>query len=130
MLSEVQDQMYAGKSYTRYPDLTRWANQGVLLLNTALTTTIGKTGTHYMLWQPFVVYVLDYLSWHNPGLIYAFLGKQAQTFMAGMTENNYKFIASHPASAAYNKLEKWDSQDLFKKISEQLHKSNGLKIEW
>ena len=130
MLSEVQDQMYPAGMTNWEPDLKRWANQGILLLNTALTTTIGKTGTHYMLWQPFVVYVLDYLSWHNPGLIYAFLGKQAQTFMGGMTENNYKFVATHPATAAYNKQEKWDSQDLFKKISEQLHKSNGLKIEW
>jgi uracil DNA glycosylase len=83
-----------------------------------------------MLWQPFVVYVLDYLAWNNPGLIYAFLGKQAQTFMGGMTENNYKFISTHPASAAYNKQETWDSQDLFKKVSEQLKKNNNLEIKW
>lgn len=130
MLQEVQDQMYPAGMTNWEPDLKRWANQGVLLLNTALTTTIGKTGSHYMLWQPFVVYVLDYLSWNNPGLIYAFLGKQAQTFMGGMTENNYKFVASHPATAAYNKLEKWDSQDLFKKIEKTLLSTNNMKIVW
>jgi len=130
LLSEVQDQMYEGKSYTWQPDLARWSNQGVLLLNTALTTTIGKTGSHYILWQPFIVYVLDYLAWNNPGLIYAFLGKKAQEFSDGMPNNCWKFMASHPAAAAYNKQEKWNSEDLFKKISERLHKNNNLKITW
>lgn len=130
MLSEVQDQLYKNDKYTWYPDLTRWSNQGILLLNCALTTTIGKTGTHYMLWEPFIVYVLDYLAWYSPGLIYAFLGKKAQEFMDGMPDNNWKFTASHPASAAYNKLEKWDSDNLFKKINDQLYKNNGEKITW
>ncbi len=130
ILKEVEEQCYPQGGYEWEPDLKRWSNQGILLLNTALTTTIGKTGTHYMLWQPFIVYVLDYLSWHNPGLIYAFLGKKAQEFMGGMTENNYKFIATHPASAAYNNAERWDSGNLFKKISEQLKKSNNLTVTW
>jgi len=130
MLSEVQDQLYPAGMTDWDPDLKRWSNQGVLLLNCALTTTIGKIGTHYMLWEPFIVYVLDYLAWHSPGLIYAFLGKKAQEFMDGMPTNNWKFTASHPITAAYNKQEKWDSEDLFKKISEQLHKNNNLKITW
>ena len=130
MLQEVQDQMYPQGMTDWDPDLKRWSNQGVLLLNTALTTTIGKVGSHSMLWQPFIVYVLDHLAWNNPGLIYAFLGKKAQDFADGMPENCWKFNASHPASAAYNKLDKWDSEGLFKKISEQLHKNNNLKITW
>ena len=130
MLEEVQDQIYPQGMTNWDPDLKRWSNQGVLLLNTALTTTIGKTGSHYILWQPFIVYVLDYLAWNNPGLIYAFLGKKAQEFSDGMPNNCWKFMASHPAAAAYNKQEKWNSEDLFKKISEQLHKNNNLKITW
>lgn len=130
IFKEVEEQFYPKGGYEWEPDLKRWSNQGILLLNTALTTTIGKTGTHYMLWQPFIVYVLDYLSWNNPGLIYAFLGKKSQEFMPGMTENNYKFTATHPASAAYNNAERWDSGNLFKKISEQLKKNNNLTITW
>lgn len=130
ILQEVESQMYPNGGYEWDLDLKRWSNQGILLLNTALTTTVGKTGTHYMLWQPFIVYVLDYLSWNNPGLIYAFLGKKAAEFMPGMTENNYKFVATHPASAAYANAERWDSGNLFKKISEQLKKNNNLTITW
>lgn len=130
MFDEVAQQIYPDGMPDWDPDLKRWANQGILLLNTALTTTVGKTGTHYMLWQPFVVYVLDYLAWHNPGLIYAFLGKKAQEFMDGMPDNCWKFKATHPASAAYNKAERWNSEDIFKKISEQLKKNNNLEIKW
>lgn len=130
MFKEVEEQMYPQGGYQFDPDLTRWSNQGILLLNTALTTTIGKTGTHYMLWQPFIVYVLDYLAWNNPGLIYAFLGKKAQEFMDGMPENCWKFKATHPASAAYANSEKWDSDGLFRKMSDQLRKNNNLEIKW
>ena len=54
-------------------DLKRWADQGVLLLNSAFTTTIGKPATHYLLWKPFLVNVLDALVWNRPGIVYVFL---------------------------------------------------------
>lgn len=130
IFQEVERQMYPEGGYTWDPDLKRWSNQGVLLLNTALTTTIGKTGTHYRVWQTFIVYVLDYLAWNNPGLIYAFLGKKAQEFMDVMPDNNWKFTASHPASAAHQNAERWNSDNLFKKISYQLKRNNNLEIIW
>ena len=34
-------------------DLTPWARQGVLLLNTALTVREGEAGSHCDIWQPF-----------------------------------------------------------------------------
>lgn len=130
VFQEIESQMYPEGGYDRDLDLKRWSNQGILLLNAAMTTTVGKTGTHYGIWQPFIVYVLDYLGWNNPGLIYAFLGKKAQEYMGGMPSNNWKFTASHPASAAYLKQETWDSGGLFKKISETLKSTNNLTITW
>jgi uracil-DNA glycosylase len=44
--------------------LEKWQNQGVLLLNTNLTTTIGLTGVHTELWKPFNQYLFDMLSTH------------------------------------------------------------------
>ena len=34
-------------------DLSSWAKQGVLLLNTALTTKVGIAGHHLKLWEPY-----------------------------------------------------------------------------
>lgn len=110
-------------------NLDRWAKQGVLLLNSAFTTTIGKPGTHQLLWRPFLVSVLDTLVWNRPGIIYAFLGKKAQEYMDLVPENNCKIAVTHPASAAYNGTV-WDCDDLFNKINKCLEAQQKPKIIW
>ena len=118
ILDAIDRTVYNNSGLTdRNPDLTRWANQGVLLLNTALTTTINRIGQHYLIWQPFLAYVFDWLTWNNNGLIYLYLGAEAKKWSGAVNDNNYKFYASHPASAAYNSLDKWDCGDVFKDIS-------------
>lgn len=112
------------------PDLARWSKQGVLLINTALTTTMGKVGQHYMLWRPFIAFVLDILAFNNPGLIYVYFGKKAQDWMVATPDNNYKITVSHPASAAHMKSERWECDDVFNKVNHLLYRSNGFKITW
>jgi len=130
MLKSVNDTVHGGFSISSNPDLKRWSNQGVLMLNTALTTNIGKVGQHYIIWKPFIAYVLDWLSWNCPGLVYIYMGKKAEEWADCVNDNNYKFFCSHPASAAYNKEEKWDCNDVFNKTSEVLKKNYNFEIEW
>ena len=111
-------------------DLARWSKQGVLLLNSAFTTTIGKPGSHQLLWKPFTVAILDALVWNKPNLIYVFLGKQAQTYGDLIPSNNYKYFRSHPASAAYMKQPNWDCDDIWNKINKSLEEQNKPKIQW
>jgi uracil-DNA glycosylase len=125
----IEDTVYKD-GYLWDPDLTRWSNQGILLINTALTTEMNKTGTHYELWKPFLTFLLDYLTIQNPGLVYAFLGKKAQDWAESIPDNNYKLMASHPASAAYKELAVWDCDDIFNKISTLVHKQFNEKIVW
>ena len=110
-------------------DLKRWADQGILLLNSGFTTTIGKPGTHQLLWKPFLITVLDSLVWNRPGIIYVFLGKKAQDYMDLIPDNNYKIAATHPASAAYSGS-LWDCQDLFNKVNNCLEAQQKPKIIW
>lgn len=112
------------------PDLSRWSNQGILLLNSALTTTIGKPGTHQLLWKPFMAYVLDYLVWNRPNLIYVFMGKKAQDFADLIPDNNYKIMVSHPASAAYNEDPEWECGDMWNKINKYLDENARPTISW
>lgn len=132
LLEAVEDTVYAGLPTQENPDLTRWAEQGVLLLNTALTVEVNKIGSHYDLWAPFVTCVIDTLSWNNPGLIWVFMGKKAQELESLVSSNHYKFEISHPASAAYQKASKWDCDDVFNKINNILEANNGsqYKIQW
>jgi uracil-DNA glycosylase len=111
------------------PDLSRWSKQGVLLLNSALTTTIFKPGSHYLLWSPFIVSVLDSLIWNRQDIIYVFMGKKAQEYADLVPNNTLKLLVSHPASAAYEK-KPWDCEDLWNKVNTQLEKLNKPKIQW
>lgn len=112
------------------PSLERWSSQGVLLLNSALTTTIGKPGTHQLLWKPFIAYVIDYLVWNKPNLIYVFLGKKAQEFADLIPDNNYKIMVSHPASAGYEKSATWECNDMWNKINKYLEQNERPRISW
>jgi uracil-DNA glycosylase len=129
LLSEVQDTCYT-EDYTWHPDLARWSNQGILMLNMALTTTINKSGQHYKLWQPFIAFVFDVLMYNNPGLVYVFMGKKAQEWAESVPDNNYVVYCSHPGNAAHLELEKWDSEDMFRKVGNLVQKSYNYKIKW
>lgn len=129
MYKELEDTVYKD-GFTWDPDLKRWSNQGILMLNCALTTSIGKVGSHYKLWQPFLAFVFDVLMYNNPGLVYVFLGKKAQEWAESVPDNNFKIFASHPASAAHGNLERWDSGDMFRKVQDIVEKNYNYKIIW
>lgn len=129
ILQEVDKTVYNNNVISEDLDLKRWSNQGILMLNTALTVEIGKIGSHYDIWKPFTAYLFDYLNNNNSGLIYVYMGKKAEEWSEVTNDNNYKFNVKHPASAAYNGS-KWDSNDIFNKISKLVKENNGNNIIW
>ena len=108
-------------------DLKRWANQGVLLLNTALTVQIGKIGSHYTIWSGFINALLQELN-KRDDLVIALLGKKAEEYEM-ILSNNTIFKVTHPASAAYRGGE-WDCNDVFNKTNEILKKQDRTCINW
>jgi len=126
----INDTVYNGENVCYDKDLTRWANQGVLLLNTALTTSIGKIGQHYLIWQPFIAYILDWLSWYCPGLVYIFAGKKASDWADAINDNCYKYHVTHPASAKYNNYDDWDSKNVFVEAKDIVKKLYNFDLIW
>ena len=129
ILEEINRTVYNGHIVSDDVDLKRWSNQGILMLNTALTVEVGKIGSHYDIWKPFTAYLLDYLNNYNPGLIYVYMGKKAEEWSELATNTDYRFTVKHPASAAYNGS-KWDSDDIFIKISSIVTNTSGNIITW
>jgi len=113
------------------PNLTRWANQGVLLLNSALTCQVDKVGSHYIIWQEFIAYTMDMLNYTDSGLIFVLMGKQAQELEGLIGEHHNIIKISHPSSAVYTKI-KWDCDDVFNKINSIIEGQHGpeFKIKW
>ena len=112
-------------------NLTRWANQGVLLLNSALTCQVDKVGSHYAVWQEFIAYLMDILNFTDSGLIFVLMGKQAQELEGLIGDHHHIIKVSHPASAAYTKTT-WDCGNMFNEINKIISGQNGpdFKIIW
>lgn len=107
-----------------------WASQGILLLNSALTVEVGRTGSHTRLWRPFISTLLGKLSITNPGLIYVLFGSQAQSFEQYIDPRNNTVIkCRHPAYYARS-----GEQPCYYKVLEEIDRilmdNNGYKIKW
>lgn len=110
-------------------DLRRWANQGVLLLNIALTTEIGLTKPHYDLWKSFQRYLFEILNTYNSGIIYVFLGNESKEWIKYISgKSNFKFYISHPTMGKYN--DHWDCANIFNQINNILQTHYKSKIIW
>lgn len=128
MYNELERTVYPD-GFERNPDLARWSNQGILMLNTALTTTTGKIGTHVELWKPFIAFLLDMLAHYNSGIIYVFMGNKAKEWAKVVPQNNYKMFTIHPAAAAYRGGQ-WNSGNLFNQINKILKRNHNFEIKW
>lgn len=66
-------------------DLTPWAEQGVLLLNTALTVEAGEANSHKTLWDGFALNILRELNRRQRRpLVFLLWGKQAEAIGKAM----------------------------------------------
>jgi uracil-DNA glycosylase len=115
---------------TKKFNLDRWSKQGVLMLNSALTTEVGKVGKHVEVWKTFMEYLIDMLNFQQSGIVWALMGKQAQQYEALIGDHHYIVKSTHPAYAAYMKQHKWDCNNLFNKINQQLVDTKREKIRW
>lgn len=99
--------------------LQHWIEQGVFLLNTALTVETGKAGSHLQYWMDFTKHVIRTISNDNP-CIWILWGKFAQNCSGNIKNgifvnqytninempispyNNYIITAPHPAAEIYS----------------------------
>lgn len=84
------------------PDLTPWARQGVLLLNTSLTVEAGAPMSHSRIgWAEFTDAVIRYLSDNKEGIVFLLWGRFAQGKKALIdTSRHHVLEAAHPSPLA------------------------------
>ena len=86
-------------------DLTPWAQQGVLLLNTALTVERGKPNSHQGKgWETFTDRVIQYLNERERGMVFMLWGRNALAKKQLITNPQHLVLtAAHPSPlSAYN----------------------------
>lgn len=115
------------KSINFDPTLENWAKQGVLMLNSALTVECNNTGSHSLIWRPFITKLLQNLSINNPSLIYVLFGDTAQSFSYYITKSNSIIKVKHPAYYARNHSL---MPNVFREVNNRLTQINGDTISW
>ena len=80
-------------------DLTFWARQGVLLLNTVLTVEQGKAHSHAKLgWETFTDSVVKHLNEDGEGIVFLLWGSHAQKKGAIIDRDKHTVLtAPHPS---------------------------------
>ncbi len=110
------------------PDLTRWANQGVLLLNAGLTVEKSKPGSDLKDWIPITKEIVSRISIYNSGLIWMLWGKFAQSYKDVIGRNHYILEAPHPSP--FSAYTGFFGCKHFSKANEILKKNNNEEILW
>ncbi len=110
-------------------DLSRWASQGVLMLNSVLTVAANMPASHRDKgWEKFTDAVIKTLNENRVNVVYLFWGKYAQTKGEVINrEKNLVLISGHPSPYSAHLF---FGNHQFSKCNEYL-KKNGIKeIDW
>ncbi|MCD8044622.1 MAG: uracil-DNA glycosylase [Tannerellaceae bacterium] len=97
ILKEIEDDL--GKPMPPNGDLTRWAKQGVLLLNSTLTVRAHQAGSHqHKGWEEFTDAVISKLNQSRENIVYILWGSYAQKKGAVINTNRNLVLKSpHPS---------------------------------
>ncbi len=94
-----------GHSIPSHGELTKWAKQGVLLLNTVLTVREATPNSHKNCgWEIFTDAVIKHLNNREKPIVFLLWGANARAKTALITNPNHKiFTCAHPSPlSAYN----------------------------
>lgn len=110
-------------------DLSRWARQGVLLLNSVLTVCANTPASHSKHgWEQFTDAAIAALNKNKTHVVYLLWGKYAQTKGAAINrENNFVLESAHPSPFSATKFH---GNHHFSQCNEYLVKNGLSPIDW
>lgn len=111
-------------------DLTRWADQGVLLLNTALTVRKGEAGSHSDLWRPWTRKVLEIIATRFYPTIFVGWGAHAQGVIEPVLDPFFHGYVQSPHPSPFSARRGFFGSKPFSKINSMLEDMDEKPIDW
>jgi uracil-DNA glycosylase len=109
-------------------DLTNWSKQGVMLLNSALTTVVGSSGSHQGLWRKFIEDAVTSLDQARVGkLVCLSLGLEAKK-LAGLVELGDVVYAAHPSPLSAHRG--FFGSRIYSRVNQALSDQGQEPIDW
>lgn len=112
-------------------NLTKWANQGVLLLNSVLTVEKNKPNSHKNKgWEKITSKVVELLNKRNDPVIFLLWGSNAKAIGKNIdTNKHFVLTAVHPSPMSANQGG-WFGCKHFSKCNDILKKIGKTEIDW
>jgi uracil-DNA glycosylase len=110
--------------------LDKWAEEGVLLLNTALTVLPGKAGSMSKIgWHCLISDIIVHLINNNPNVVYVLWGNKAKEYAEFMPRGYKKMVrSSHPSPLGAR--HGFTGSKPFSKVNRILRKAEIEPINW
>ena len=109
-------------------DLAKWSNQGVMLLNSALTTEVGSSGSHQNLWREFIEEVITALDQARDGkLVCLSLGLEAKK-LASLLAFGEVVYAPHPSPLSAHRG--FFGSRIYSRVNQALSDQGQEPIDW
>ena len=120
-----------GKPIPTSGDLTRWAKQGVLLLNATLTVRAHEANSHQALgWQNFTDAAIETINTHREHIVFMLWGGFARSKKRLIATNRHCIIESvHPSPLSANRGG-WFGQHQFSRCNAYLKQYGLGEIDW
>ena len=130
ILHEVNTSVYGGKQVSVESDLTRWAVQGVLLLNASLTVIAGQPNSHAGLgWHQLTDDIIETISKKKSKVVFMLWGAFAQKKAALIDREKHLVLAtSHPSPLSAHKG--FLGSGVFVRCNQYLTENGFLPIKW
>lgn len=124
-------QMDLGKPMPANGDLTRWAQQGVLLLNATLTVRAHAAGSHQRRgWEEFTDAAIRALSAEREHLVFILWGGYARSKRALIDTSKHLVLESvHPSPLSANRGG-WFGNHHFSRCNAYLQQNGIAPIQW
>ena len=124
---ELQEDI-KGFKIPSHGDLTEWAKQGVLLLNTSLTVLERLSNSHKGIWRDWTTRFISEFSKENPGVVYLLWGNDAKALKQFIhLTDNIIIEGAHPSPLARGAF---FGGHYFSKTNLELEKIGKIPINW
>lgn len=120
-----------GVPFPKSGNLERWAEQGVLLLNSTLTVQASSAGSHQNKgWEQFTDAVIKCINDEKEGVVFLLWGKYAQDKGKFIdTKRHFVLKSKHPSPMSAN-FGGWFGNKHFSQTNNYLRSRGVAEIEW
>ncbi|MCA1766352.1 MAG: uracil-DNA glycosylase [Desulfobulbaceae bacterium] len=127
---EIRDSIYGGEERSFSTDLSRWARQGVLLLNASLSVLAGQSNSHAGLgWHRLTDNIIEAISARNEHVVFMLWGAFAQKKAPLIDPRRHLILkTSHPSPLSAHRG--FLGSGVFVKCNDYLLKHGGKPIVW